>query len=777
MMSIPINIVLVEDHPADAELIIYELRQAGYMPMYQRVETEATYLAALNPAIDIILADYSLPQFDALRALELMLASNFDIPFIIVSGTIGEEVAVSAMRHGAADYLLKDRLARLGLAVAHALEQRRLRIEARRATAALQASAELNQAVLTALTAEIAVLDSSGRIIAVNDAWKHFARTHGDPTFSATGIDINYLDVCRRAADNGNNAEAAQALLGLQALIDGVQSYYTLEYGYQTPEEVRWYTMHATNLTNHDGIVVAHEDITERKRAEQAMHAAETNYRMLVEHIPAIIYRAAIDSTSSTLYVNPQIETILGFSSEEWLADPQRWLTQLHPHDFDLVLNGVARAHTSNEPIHSEFRMLARDGHEVWFHDEAVVVRDADGQPIFLQGVMLDISDRKRIEAQLIQAQKMESIGRLAGGIAHDFNNMLSVIIGFIGSAQEVLPPDNPAQRALKIAEQSAWRGAKLTRQLLTFARKQIVELRVLNLNIVIADLDDMLRRLIGEDIEFVALLTADLKHVHADVGQLEQVITNLVVNARDAMPSGGKLILKTANVTVADDSQQQIIAVGEYVLLTISDNGSGIDPEVQQHIFEPFFTTKEIGKGTGLGLATCYSIIKQHGGTIKIDSTLGIGTTVTVYLPCVVAAIEEPPQSTEHASVVRGTEMVLLVEDEPLVRELERAILNEQGYVVVEASNGEEAWRIVQALNDTQIALLVTDVVMPQMGGHALAELVLGMHPNIKVLFVSGYTTDTFIHHNRLDSATNVLTKPFTRMAFARKVREVLDS
>jgi PAS domain S-box-containing protein len=477
------------------------------------------------------------------------------------------------------------------------------------------------------------------------------------------------------------------------------------------------------------------------------------------------------------LYVNPQIETILGYSSEEWLADPQRWLTQLHPHDLDLVLNGVARAHTSNEPIHSEFRMLARDGHEVWFHDEAVVVRDADGQPIFLQGVMLDISDRKRIEAQLIQAQKMESIGRLAGGIAHDFNNMLSVIIGFIGSAQEVLPPDNPAQRALKIAEQSAWRGAKLTRQLLTFARKQIVELRVVNLNFVIADLDAMLRRLIGEDIEFVALLAADLKHVHADVGQLEQVITNLVVNARDAMPSGGKLIMKTANVTVDDDSQQQIIAVGEYVLLTISDNGSGIDPEAQQHIFEPFFTTKEIGKGTGLGLATCYSIIKQHDGTIKIDSTRGVGTTVTVYLPCVVAALEEPPQSTEHVSVVRGSEMVLLVEDEPLVRELERAILNEQGYVVVEASNGEEAWRIVQALHDTQIALLVTDVVMPQMGGHALAELVLDMHPHIKVLFVSGYTTDTFIQHNRLDSATNVLAKPFTRMAFARKVREVLDS
>ncbi|MDQ2996626.1 MAG: PAS domain S-box protein, partial [Chloroflexota bacterium] len=403
-MDIALHVLLLEDRPADAELVLHELRRAGYAPVWQRVETEAAYLAALDPALDLILADYALPQFDALRALDLLQARGLDIPFIIVSGTIGEEVAVAAMRQGAADYLIKDRLARLGQAVATALAQRRLRVDMQRAEAALHASARLHQAVLHALTAEIAVLDPAGTIIAVNAAWEHFARTHGDPLLTATGIGVNYLDVCRRAADHGHDTEAAHTLASLRALIDGHQSHFTLEYGCQTPTEVRWYSMQATPLPDHDGVVVAHEDISERKRAEQAQHAAETNYRTLVEHIPAIVYRAAIDATSSTLYVNPQIETMLGFSQAEWLADPQRWLTQLHPGDLAQVLAGVTRAHAGDTTLHSEFRMLARDGHEVWFRDEAVVVRDAVGQPRFLQGVMLDITERKRAELAMARA-------------------------------------------------------------------------------------------------------------------------------------------------------------------------------------------------------------------------------------------------------------------------------------------------------------------------------------------------------------------------------------
>jgi PAS domain S-box-containing protein len=402
-MPTALNLLLLEDQPSDAELVVHALRRAGFVPEWRRVETEAEYLAALDPALDLILADYALPQFDGLRALELLRTRGLDIPLIIVSGTIGEERAVAALRCGAADYLIKDRLTRLGAAVEHALQQRRLRIEMQRIEAALQNHARLHQTVLSSLTAEVVVLDSTGTIIAVNAAWEQFARTHGDPQLITTGIGANYLDVCRRAADQFHDAEAALVLAGLQAMLAGQQGHFTLEYGCAAPTGDTWFVMHATPLIDRTGIVVVHEDISARKQAEQALRAAEMKYRTLVEHIPAIVYQAALDATSSTLYVNERIEHILGFTRAEWLADPQRWLTQLHPRDLNQVLADVSRAQAGDTPIRSEFRMLTRDGRVVWFGDEAVVVRDADGRPLFLQGIMLDITARKHAEAQVHQ--------------------------------------------------------------------------------------------------------------------------------------------------------------------------------------------------------------------------------------------------------------------------------------------------------------------------------------------------------------------------------------
>jgi PAS domain S-box-containing protein len=764
-MNVQLHIVIVEDQPSDAELVLHELRKASYTPVWRRVETEAEYLATLDPALDLILADYSLPQFNALRALELLLARGLDIPFIIVSGTIGEEVAVAAIRLGAADYLIKDRLTRLGTAVAHALEQRRLRIEAQQAAAALEASARLNQAVLRSLNAEIAVLDPTGTIIAVNDAWERFARTNGDPMLSATGVGVNYLDVCRRAA--AHDAEAALTLAGIQTLIDGLQSHFTLEYGFQTPTELLWFVLQAMPLADQRGIVVAHEDITERKRAEQALQESEARYRLITENTNDLI--SMTDQDGYFIYVSPSYQPVLGYDPPTLIGRSAIDLV----HDDDLI----AMQHTTHQIRSTDAAQVTQrwrhaDGSWRWI--EVQITTAVQQGMVYRVAIGRDITERKRIETQFFQAQKMESIGLLAGGIAHDFNNIVSVVIGFIGSALEDLPRESPAQRALKIAEESAWRGAKLTRQLLTFARKQMVELRVLNLNTVIVELSNMLRRLIGEDIELVTLLDADLWHVKADIGQLEQVITNLVVNARDAMPDGGKLIIKTSNIVLeGTTAQQQNLPAGRYIVLAISDTGSGMGSEVLQHIFEPFFTTKEVGKGTGLGLATCYSIVKQHSGAIQVDSSVGQGTTFTIYLACV-EATDAPVQSAEPAGMPRGTETVLLVEDEPLVRELERAILNEQGYIVLEAINGEEAWQIVQAPARPAITLLITDLVMPQMGGKALAELVVGQYPNIKVLFVSGYTTDPLAQKH---TETNFLAKPFKRAAFAHKVREILNS
>jgi two-component system, cell cycle sensor histidine kinase and response regulator CckA len=643
-------------------------------------------------------------------------------------------------------------------------------------------------------------------------------------------------------------------------------------------------------------------DLTERKQIEQALRETEAKYHALIEHIPAITYVAALDDASSTLYVSPQVEPILGFKQAEWMADSRRWLKQLHPRDLGQVLADVLRSHADDAPFSSEFRMLTRDGRVVWFRDEAVIVRNGAGEPLFLQGIMIDITqrkqaeealreseehyrliaentgdliswlsregltiyaspsfrhilgydpaellstsgfdlihpedvlgvldtwrklpdqgtveatvryhhadgswrwvetrgtavlrqgrsqllivgrdvtERKRLEAQFLQAQKMETIGQLAGGIAHDFNNMLCAVIGFLNCAQEQLAQDHPIRCDLDTAEGSAWRAAGLARQLLAFACKQVVEPRILNLNDVIIEMDKLLRRLIGDDIELITMPSPSLGQVNADPGQIEQVIANLVVNARDAMPNGGKLIIETAYCQLDGDYARQHVGVtpGEYVMLAVSDTGTGMDAQVQQRIFEPFFTTKEAGKGTGLGLATCYGIVKQYGGHIWLYSEVGYGTTFKVYLPRVTVAVDTLQPSAGDAVVPRGTETVLLVEDEPLVREIASHVLREQGYTVVEASNGGEALRVVQEYVGAPIALLVTDVVMPQLGGKAAAEQLAGLYPDIKVLFISGYATDAITRHGRLEPGTNFLSKPFTRAAFAHKVREVLDA
>jgi two-component system cell cycle sensor histidine kinase/response regulator CckA len=506
----------------------------------------------------------------------------------------------------------------------------------------------------------------------------------------------------------------------------------------------------------------------ERKRGAEALREREHMYRALLEQAADGIFIA--DPDGNYLMVNPRSCEMLGYSQAELL---QRNLTDIIPAEelarAPLRLDELREGKT----LITERRLRCKDGTLLPVEISAKML--ADGR---LQGIVRDSTERKRLEAQLLHTQKMESIGQLAGGIAHDFNNMLSAIIGFLDSAQEQLPTDTPAHDDLAAAAGAAWRAAGLTRQLLAFARKQIVDPRVLNLNSVILDLGSMLRRLLGEDIELRTVLASDLGQVKVDPGQMEQVLVNLSVNARDAMPQGGILTIETANTLLDSDYVRQHVGVtaGAYVMLAMSDTGCGMDVAVQQHIFEPFFTTKEHGKGTGLGLATCYGIVKQHGGNIWVYSEVGHGTTFKIYLP----RVEEPPDAvlrdTTHAAP-EGSETVLLVEDEPVVRGLASRMLREQGYTVLEATNGEEAVHVAQACAGATIALLVTDVVMPRMSGKALAEQLISWYPQIKVLFISGYATDAITHHGQLDAGTNFLSKPFARTTFACKVREVLDS
>lgn len=526
------------------------------------------------------------------------------------------------------------------------------------------------------------------------------------------------------------------------------------------------------------GICGIGRNITVRKRMEQQLREAEAHYRTLVEQLPAITYRAGFGS-ARWQYVSEQVESLLGFTRAEWLADPCPWWEQLHPEDRAAVLAAEERTRQTGQPFAVEYRLHAKDGRVLWFSDQAALVRDEAGIPRYLHGVMLDITNHKRLEEQLTQSQKMDAIGRLAGGVAHDFNNILTAILGY---SELLLRPGLNQEHSSGYSREirrCAERAASLTRQLLAFSRKQALRPQVLDLTKVIAEMEPMLRRLLGESIELDVQSDAALWNVKADAGQLQQVVLNLCVNARDAMPAGGKLTIETANV-VLDDNYVRSHAearCGEHVLLAITDTGAGMSAEVRQHLFEPFFTTKGQGQGTGLGLATCYGIVKQTGGHINVYSEAGRGTTFKVYLPRVYDVTTVAPVTTETVPPCPGgTERVLLVEDEEPVRELAARVLRDLGYRVTTARHGQEALRLTRANLDQRVDLLFTDVVMPQMGGKELAYWYRLISPQTRVLFTSGYPDKSIVHNGEILPGLAFLQKPYTPAALAAKVREVLD-
>ncbi len=645
-MKTPLEVVIVEDSEDDTQLLLRKLKRANYEPRWVRIETEEELNRVLDEqAPDIIIADYAMPKFNGLAALSMIRERGLDIPFIMVSGTVGEEFAVEVMRAGAHDYLMKDSLSRLVPAIKRELKEAQVRKRERHAQEALRQSEKRLQ-------------------------------------------------------------------LALVGANDGVWDW-NLETG--------------------------------------------------------------------EVFYSPRWAEMLGFTIGEIEPTKAFWDRLIHPKDIEQVRQDFDTHLPGNKPgLDCEYRLQSKSGEWKWIQTRGrVVERDATGKPLRAVGTNKDVTEQKKLEEQLRQAQKMESIGLLAGGIAHDFNNLLTVILGHVNleltNLRKEGNTDIGVYDSLEQIGLAAERAAALTRQLLAFSRKQVMKLEVLEPAKILKNLQPMLQRIIGENIKLKIAHHSRVRNIKADSGLIEQTIMNLAVNARDAMPDGGTLTLELANVEA--DRENGISAVAEMtspcVLLRVQDTGIGMDKETLERIFEPFFTTKPPGQGTGLGLATVYGIITQFGGHIEAESEPGRGTTFKVYFPAVDEKSIVASRKREKTTT-GGQERVLLCEDEEIVRNLSHLILQRAGYEVILAEDGAQAIAEAQK-HKGKIDLLVTDMVMPDISGYKLAERLQQEYSELPVLFVSGYTEEAVGELHTLEDY-EFLTKPFRPNELLQRVRYVID-
>jgi two-component system cell cycle sensor histidine kinase/response regulator CckA len=531
-----------------------------------------------------------------------------------------------------------------------------------------------------------------------------------------------------------------------------------------------------TPLTGADGriagvISLAH-DISDRKRADAALRASEERFRHIADSISEVFWLTDPEK-QQVIYVSAAYETIWGRTRQSVCTSASQWIEAIHPDDRDRV---VAAAHIKqvSGTYDEEYRIVRPDGTIRWIRDRAFPVRDASGAVVRIAGVAEDITERRQLEALLRQSQKMEAVGQLAGGVAHDFNNLLTVISGYSELLLAALDSDSVAREAVDEIRRAAERAAALTRQLLAFSRKQVLAPKIVDVNGIVRETEKMLRRVIGEDVELDVILPPAIDAVKVDPGQLEQVLLNLAVNARDAMPQGGKLTIATADVETVGRQSRPGLKPGRYVMLSITDSGIGMGDAVKRHLFEPFFTTKALGKGTGLGLAVVHGFVEQSGGHVAVFSEPGVGTTFEIYLPRVDQPAAAEDRERPAATLPSGTETILLVEDEDGVRGFAKRVLQGCGYTLLEASRGADAIALAETAA-VSIDLLITDVVMPGTGGRMLAEQLCADRPQLAVLYMSGYTNDAVVRHGVIEDQVNFLQKPFSGAVLAAKVREVL--
>ncbi len=762
--AVRLRVLILEDNQRDAELFIQKLKETGFSFDADTVDTEQAFVASFQSRVyDLILSDYSIPEWSGLEAFRFVKRSGINIPFVLVTGTLGEEAAVDLIKEGVADYILKDRLARLPSAVRRALEEKRTRDEAARARQALRDSEEKVRLLLDSTAEAIYGINLEGHCTFCNPACVRLLG-YDDPS-DLLGKQMHALSHRTRPECTPRSVEecpiCAAARAGRGIHLD--EQLLWKKDGSSFPAECWSHPMLQDGKSI--GSVVTFLDITERKQIEDNLRRVAS----VVESSQDAIISQTLDGIILTW--NLGAEQIYGYSRSEVLG---KSLAIIVPPDRQNEFQGILKKISWGENVEQLGTICVRkDGKQVPVSLSVSSIKDANGKIVGASVIARDITETKHLEEMFLQAQKMEAVGRLAGGVAHDFNNLLGVIIGYSDIVEARLKDDDPVRAKVAQIKKAGQGAARLTRQLLAFSRQQILDSRILDLNSVVTDVQKMLQRLIGADVEMVTSLCPNLATVKADQGQMEQVIMNLIVNSRDALPDGGTLTIETSNVELDDLyvlSHPELTA-GSFVMLAVTDTGTGIDAETQKHIFEPFFTTKEQGKGTGLGLSTVYGVVKQSGGSISVSSEVGRGTTFKIYLPQTQAAAER--DNPEPKRLFEGTETILVVEDEESLRKLTCEMLLENHYTVLEASNGFEAHEIAQ-LHEGPIHLLLTDVVMPRISGPSLAKSLMARNPNMKVLYMSGYMNSSVVQELAI-SGSEFLQKPFMSDTLTRKVREIL--
>jgi PAS domain S-box-containing protein len=766
-MAAPLRALVIESSASDVGLTLHELENAGFQCKAQIIATREEFQKYLGRfSFDIVLTDYRLPGWTGMDAFSAMRQSGHDVPFILVTGNLGEEVAVECIRQGVTDFVLKDNLGRLPHVVARALEERALRDAHNFMLQALRQS-EANSLFLFAHNPlPMWVFDNlTLQFLHVNDAaLRHYGYER-----------LEFLQMC--ASDLHPPQEVPKMMASLRDSNSGerhpAQWRRRKKDGSMIDVEM---LLHTIEYSGQAASLVVAQDITERKKAEEG----KQKFFTLVEYSRDFI--AVADLQDNVEYINPAGRAMLGIANEESLKETHS-MDYVMPDDLPLVHGTILPALYSFGHWEGELRFRHRQsGQSLPMDFVGFQVKDqTTGEPRFVATVSRDMSERRALEQQLRHAQKFEAFGQLAGGIAHDFNNVIGAILGWAELGEELSASSNATLEGyFKKIHLQCDRVTALIRQLLAFARRQILEPRSLNLNQTVRDVMNLLDKVIGKNIDIKSTLADNLSTVRADPTQIEQVLMNLCINARDAMPKGGRLTIETHNVEFSEETCRRTAGIqpGRFAELRVSDTGIGMDANVRERIFEPFFTTKGTGKGTGLGLATVYGIVKQHNGFIQVESELSQGSTFRVCLPVDNSITTDnflTPVSAE-VSVPGGSETILLADDHDGICDMAQSALSGRGYRVLVAHDGEQAIATFME-HPERISLVLLDVIMPKRSGPEVFAAIKALNPEVSVLFTTGYIDETAILSDLLARGVAVLRKPYSPSALCRRVREVLDA